>query len=316
MEIKPLIDQPYPPAGIHSVDHFALSVPDLEEAERFARAFGLRVERGEQELRLRTVGSDHVWGRIFQSPGPGKRLEYLSLGCYAPDLDGLRAQVEEAGGTIRSAPERGSSEGFWFTDPDGNVIQIMSCGKSMPDSKAPLFDENIAAGVRGAPPRSAAPSVSPIRLAHIVLFTPSVSRATDFYQRAVGVVVADRSRDLIAFTYGRHGSDHHMLAFLRSDRRGLHHTSWDVGGIGAVGLGAERLRGAGYRHQWGLGRHVLGSNYFNYIRDAYGSWWEHICHIDYIPKGAVWKGGDYDEEDGFYLWGPETPADFGANTEI
>jgi catechol 2,3-dioxygenase-like lactoylglutathione lyase family enzyme len=316
MTIKPLTSQPYPAAGIHSIDHFALAVPDLYEAGAFIEAFGLRVERCDRELRLRATAADHVWGRIFQSARPGKHLEYVSLGCYSSDLDALRTQVEVSGGKIRPAHERGDSQGFWFSDPDGNLVQVKVAEKRMPDSKPPLADESIPAGVRGASTRSKASTVVPTRLAHLVLFTTSVSGAIDFYQRALGVLVSDRSRELIAFTYGRHGSDHHLLAFLRSDRSGLHHSSWDVGAIGAIGLGAERLRTAGYGHQWGLGRHVLGSNFFNYTRDTWGLWWEHICHIDYVPKGSVWEGGDYDEEDGFYLWGPEVPSDFGINTEI
>jgi catechol 2,3-dioxygenase-like lactoylglutathione lyase family enzyme len=188
--------------------------------------------------------------------------------------------------------------------------------KTMPDLKAPLADENVPSGARGCPPRSQAPVVNPTRLAHLALFTPNVSRAVNFYASALGLLLADRSREIIAFTYGRHGSDHHLLAFLDNPGAGLHHSSWDVGGVSAIGLAAERLRAAGHSHNWGLGKHVLGSNFFNYTRDTTGQWWEHICHIDYIPENVAWDGGDYDGEDGFYLWGPAVPADFATNTEL
>jgi catechol 2,3-dioxygenase-like lactoylglutathione lyase family enzyme len=316
MQIRPLGNQPYPTAGIHSIDHFALAVPDIQEAQRFLTAFGLDVRRTGDELQLRADADEHLWARILQGTRPKKQLAYVSLGCYAADLGTLRDQVESAGGMITSPPEGCEKEGFWFTDLDGNLMHVKVAPKTMPDSKRTLAEERVPAGVRGSPPRSRAPEVGPTRLCHLALFTPDVSRAIDFHQRALGVVLADRSREMIAFTYGRHGSDHHLLAFLRGAAPGLHHSSWDVGAISAIGLGAERLRAAGYAHQWGLGKHVLGSNYFNYTRDAQGQWWEHICEIDYIPKSAAWEGGDYDAEDGFYLWGPAVPADFGTNTEI
>lgn len=316
MNIIPLGAQPQGAVGIHSIDHFALAVPDLQEAERFIAAFGLSIRDAHDELELRVEGNEHLWARVLKGAGQKKRLEYVSLACYAADFDALRAQVLGAGGLVASHHKRTGTDGFWFTNPDGLLMQIKVAPKTMPDVKTSFRDVSTLAGARAAPPRSEAPIAKPARLAHLALFTSNVSRAADFHQRALGVRVADRSRDLIAFTYAPHGSDHHLLAFLRSDGPGLHHCSWDVAGIGNIGLGAERLRRAGYSHQWGLGRHVLGSNYFNYISDRWGQWWEHISDIDYIPKGGRWDGGDYDEEDGFYLWGPAVPSDFGTNTEI
>ncbi len=64
-------------AGVHSIDHFALNLPDLAGAERFISTVGISVERIDEELRLRAAGSDHVWGRVFG--GLQKSLAYLSL---------------------------------------------------------------------------------------------------------------------------------------------------------------------------------------------------------------------------------------------
>ena len=316
MNITPLGVQPQGAVGIHSIDHFALAVPDLQEAERFITAFGLRIRHAHDELELRVEGNEHLWARVSKAAGQKKRLEYVSLACYASDLEALRAQVITAGGLIAPQHERAGNDGFWFTNPDGLLMQIKVAPKTMPDVKTSLRDASTSAGARAAPPRSEAPIARPARLAHLALFTSNVSRAVDFHQRALGVMVSDRARELIAFTFAPHGSDHHLLAFLKSNGPGLHHCSWDVLSIGSIGLAAERLRGAGYSHQWGLGRHVLGSNYFNYISDRWGQWWEHISDIDYIPKDTQWDGGNYDEVDGFYLWGPTVPTDFGTNTEI
>ena len=75
------------------------------------------------------------------------------------------------------------------------------------------------------------------------------------------------------------------------------------------------MRSAGHTEQWGVARHVLGSNYFCYTRDPWGSWWEHSCHIDYVPAGMSWEAGDHPPEDSLYLWGPDVPPNFIENVE-
>ncbi len=75
------------------------------------------------------------------------------------------------------------------------------------------------------------------------------------------------------------------------------------------------MRKAGYADGWGVGRHVLGSNYFYYVRDPWGSFSEYSFDIDFIAPDAAWVAGNYAPEDSFYLWGPQ-PADwFTANHE-
>jgi catechol 2,3-dioxygenase-like lactoylglutathione lyase family enzyme len=304
----------YASTGIHCIDHFALNQPDLGKSEHFARAFGLRVERADDELRLRTASADHVWARIFV--GAKKSLAYLSLGCYEQDLAALKAQITAAGGASAHPHARAEQTGSWFHDPDGNLLQIKVAQKTMPDGKATLPNDNVPAGVRGVKGRSAAAKVEPRRLSHVLLFTPDVNRALDFYRRGVGLNLSDRSGDVIAFMHARHGCDHHLIALALSPGKGFHHSSWDVPGIEDVGLGAMQMRAAGYAHQWGVGHHVLGSNYFDYVRDPGCAWWEYSAHIDYVPAGAEWKSGDFPPEDSVYLWGPDLPADFIENSEL
>jgi catechol 2,3-dioxygenase-like lactoylglutathione lyase family enzyme len=300
-------------AGIHSIDHFALYQPDLGKAEHFAAAFGLRVERADDELRLRTASADHVWVRVFA--GAKKSLAYLSLGCYEQDLAALKTQIAAAGGASADAHPRANAQGVWFRDPDGNLLQVKVAGKTMPDAKQRLPHDDVPAGVRGVKGRTAAAKVQPRRLSHVLLFTPDVNRALDFYRRGLGLNLSDRSGDFIAFMHARHGCDHHLIALALSPGKGFHHSSWDVPGIEDVGLGAMQMRAAGYPHQWGVGHHVLGSNYFDYVRDPGGAWWEYSAHIDYVPAGTKWESGDYPPDDSVYLWGPDLPPDFIENSE-
>lgn len=301
-------------AGIHSIHQFALSVPDLAEEERFLTHFGLRVETTGDSLQVRASASDHVWAVVL--PGTSKRLTYVSLGCYEADFEILRQQVQAAGGEPAEAHPQGPAGGFWFRDPDRNLVQIVVAPKTMPDSKSLMGDMNISPNVRGAPARSAARRMGPSRLSHMALFTSDVTRSLDFYTRAVGVRLADRSGEIIAFTYGRHGSDHHLLAFLVGGGGGLHHSSWDVSSVEDLGLGNTQMRAAGYIRHWGPGRHVLGSNYFNYVKDSFCQWWEYSAHIDYIEKDADWTVANFADEDSLYLWGPDMPEEFPVNTEL
>jgi hypothetical protein len=62
--------------------------------------------------------------------------------------------------------------------------------------------------------------------------------------------------------------------------------------------------------------HVLGSNYFCYVRDPWGSYCEYSSDIDYVPEGYAWPSGDFQPEDSLYLWGPSVPSDFVTNTEV
>ena len=306
---------PRPACAIHSIDHFALTVPDLELAHRFFDAFGLLVERSDQGLLLRTAHSNHVWGCIL--PGGRKQLAYLSLNCSAGELERIREQVLDAGGQpMTQHPSALHSEGFWFRDPEGNLIQVRIGPKTTPDAGSIGEALPRASRDRGVLSRAVARKIHPTRLSHVLLYAVDVERQIEFYTRAVGLGLSDKSKDHIAFMHGRHGSDHHLVAFGKSHQRGWHHMSWDVPGIEDVGLGWMQMQQAGFDKVWGPGRHVLGSNYFCYVRDPWGSYCEYSANIDYVPEGYVWPAGDFESEDSLYLWGPALPSDFVTNTEV
>jgi catechol 2,3-dioxygenase len=77
-----------------------------------------------------------------------------------------------------------------------------------------------------------------------------------------------------------------------------------------------QMASAGFDRGWGMGRHVLGSNYFHYVRDPWGSYAEYSADMDYIPEETDWADGDHSLEDSFYQWGPPPPEDFVRNYEL
>ena len=299
--------------GVHSLDRFVFSVPDLEVAERFYRCFGLDVRRDGDRLDLAARSGPHVWGSVFANGQP-KKIQYLRFSAYDDDFEALAARFRAAGGAQPHPLSDGG--GAWTRDPDGTPIQLVAGGKVSPSCKGVAEAPVAAASGKGtAPNRKTAPRVRPRRLSHVLLFTPDVSRQLAFYTQTLGLRLSDRSGDIIAFLHGAHASDHHMIAFAKSDAPGLHHSSWDVASFDDVGLGAEMMRGDGYAKGWGVGRHVLGSNYFYYVQDPWGSWAEYSFDIDFVPQDVEWAAGDHPPEDSFYIWGPTVPDDFIVNYE-
>jgi len=106
-----------------------------------------------------------------------------------------------------------------------------------------------------------------------------VARARAYARRAahdkfcsdvLGLRLSDKSRHR-AFIHTPHGSDHHLVGSPSPMRRVC------ITRAGRRQLPRRRpgcraaYAAAGYAEGWGVGRHVLGSNYFYYVRDPWGS---------------------------------------------
>jgi len=300
--------------GVHSLDQFVLAVPDASVAENFYGSFGLDVQRDGKALAIKTFGHEHRWGSVVEGT-KAKALHHLSFGCYAEDLPRLRARIEGAGVKLVDPPPGFESNGFWFRNHEGVLMEVKVARKVSPDQKSASEWLTVAPGVAAATTREKAPPVRPRRLSHVLIFTSDVDASIKFYERTLGLRLSDRASDLVAFMHGIHGSDHHMLALVKSAAPGFHHCSWDVASVQDIGLGAMRMADKGWQKGWGLGRHVLGSNYFHYVMDPWGSFSEYSCDIDYIPKEERWPAADHKPEDSFYLWGPVVPREFTLNAE-
>ena len=79
--------------AVHSLNRFVLTVPALDEAERFYTEFGLDVRRSSGRVDLYTFGHPHCWGTIYEAPGR-KKLQYLSFGVYEQDLEPLLQEID------------------------------------------------------------------------------------------------------------------------------------------------------------------------------------------------------------------------------
>lgn len=308
----------FEPAGgpaIHSLDHFCLSVPDLETARSFYSEFGLDVRDAGDSLELYTFGNPHRWAVIRQG-GARKKLEYVAFGVFQGELAAFRQKFDRLGVEVIGTPAMGEAGGIWFRNPDGMPMQVIEAEKCSPDTKAQFLTRSVGPGECAAIARSKAPRVRPRRLSHFAIFSSDVLRDIAFYEATLGFKLSDRSEDAVAFMHGIHGSDHHMLALVGSTGPGMHHCSWDVGSIQEVGVGGSHMASLGFEKGWGMGQHVLGANYFHYAPDPWGSYAEYSCDIDFIPAGHDWPADNHAPEDSMFLWGPMPPENFITNFEL
>lgn len=317
MTVKPGVPSAMPRAtslAAHSIDCVVFTVPDIEVAVKFYTAFGMDVRREGLSLALHTPGHPHCWMRVIENK-QAKALQFLTFGIHAEDEAAFRAKIDQLGIGCEPHP-LATRTGIWMRGPDGHPFQLVVADKVSPNQKTPAAPaRGLARAPAAAPARTHVDRVYPRWLSHVLLFTPDVSGFVNFSEAVLGLRLSDRSGDLVAFMHTPHGSDHHLLACVKSEGPGLHHTSWDLGSVDEVGEASEQMRNAGFADGWGVGRHVLGSNYFYYVRDPWGSFAEYSADIDFISSEQPWVAGDYAPEDSFYLWGPAVPDWFVANTE-
>ncbi|WP_119054913.1 VOC family protein [Acinetobacter colistiniresistens] len=301
--------------AVHSICEFVVSVPDLQQAYDFYHAFGLDVKKAtDGYLELYTYGCAHRWARIYQA-GDKKQLKWLSFGVYAEDFEAMQQHIAAKNIPTIAALDDQAAQSFWIQGPNELPLQIMVADKVSPSQKSKVIHPPKESWAGRAPNRKAIMQIRPDYLSHLAIFTVDVEATVNFYMDVLGLRMSDQSRGIVAFMHGAHGSDHHLLAVAKSNGSGLHHSSWNVDQVDDVGLGKQQMEQAGYDQGWGLGRHVLGSNYFYYVRDPWGSYTEYSHDIDFVSHDYDWPAADHPPEDSTFLWGPNPPQDFVMNYE-
>ena len=295
-----------------------LEVPDVAPGVEFYTDAGMiaEVEGSVARLRCAPQNRDSI---VLIGGAARKRLHHISL--RADGLDTIATAVPRQGGTVIDAPDGFAAEGLWVRDPHGMVIHLSDTPADAELAACEPFEINgpgrIVRKRRSAVlPRTAYQPAKPLRLGHILVFSPDVPRSVEFMINALGMGLADRAQDIIAFTCARKNSDHHVVAFAKSPGIGFHHTSFQVTDPDEVGRGGRALVEKSGRGDWGFGRHTIGSNFFHYIQDPWGSWFEYYSDIDYIDDYALWTPSNYAMEDSLASWGPAVPKDFVHNYEV
>ncbi len=295
-----------------------LEVPDINTGVRFYTDAGLVADVQGDVAQLRCEGQDRD-SVVLLGGYDRKRLHHISL--RADELDGITAAVPVHGGKVVAAPEGFEDNGLWIEDPHGMLIHLSErlADAELVAAETP-FEVNAPGRVvrkrRSAVlPQSAYAPAKPLRLGHILVFSPDVPGSVAFMTGALGMGLADHAEDIIAFTCARKDSDHHVVAFAKSPGVGFHHASFQVHDPDEVGRGGRSLLAKAGRGDWGFGRHTIGSNFFHYIQDPWGSWFEYFSDMDHIDDYSLWTPTNYGMEDSLASWGPAAPHDFVHNYE-
>jgi catechol 2,3-dioxygenase len=297
---------------------FTLEVPSLEPGLKFYQDAGLVGSIDGHIARLRCPQQSHE-SILLVGGAPTKRLHHITL--RAIDLDAIATRVPNHGGRVISAPAGFSDEGLWVSDPHGMQIEMIVRAADQETGHGAIFEINAPGRVVRArrsamqPGKTYAAAI-PLRLGHVLVFTPDVLRSVDFVTGALGMGLADRAQDVIAFCCATTNSDHHVVAFAKSTGVGFHHGSFQVRDPDEVGRGGSALVKLAGKGDWGFGRHTIGSNFFHYIQDPWGSWFEYFSDMDYIDDHSLWTPSNYGLEDSLANWAPPVPHDFVHNYEV
>jgi len=295
---------------------YTLAVPSIKDGVRFYEDAGLEAKLGAKVARLCCLGQDRP-SILLIGGAERKRLRHVTL--RAADLESIAAAVPRAGGKIEPASAL-EDNGLWVSDPHGILYHLVERAADPEPSPVPVFEINapgriVRAGRSALKPISQYSAVRPRRLGHVLLFTPNVLSSVSFLTEALGMGLADRAQDIIAFCCTRQDSDHHVVAFAKSPAIGFHHGSFQVEDPDEVGRSGRALATKAGRGDWGFGRHTIGSNFFHYIQDPWGSWFEYYSDMDHIEDYALWTPTNYGMEDSLASWGPLVPPDFVHNYE-
>ena len=104
-------------------------------------------------------------------------------------------------------------------------------------------------------------------------------------------------------------ADHHTLALALGPANRYLHSAYQVCDLDALAAGGEYLGERGYLRSWGIGRHIQGSQIFDYWRDPDGFLVEHFTDGDMFDN-TVAPGWAPLTASGLAQWGPPATKDF------
>ncbi len=158
------------------------------------------------------------------------------------------------------------------------------------------------------------------RLGHGVLNVRDFRASEAWYKDRLGLITSDEIAlspevSIGAFLRcdrGETPTDHHTLFLMQNPRGpGFNHAAFEVRDLDDLMRGHQHLKEGGRTQEWGVGRHILGSQVFDYWRDPWGHTLEH------------WTDGDlFTAADGSNVatiqdllavqWGPAAPPTMGG----
>jgi catechol 2,3-dioxygenase-like lactoylglutathione lyase family enzyme len=303
------------------IAYVVYQVKDLDRMQSFMEDFGLvTAARSAEQLCMRGAGISpviHVTRKGADNRFLGGALQMASRN----DLEALaKLPGSSAVEAITDLP--GGGWRVRMTTPDGVALDAV-WGQAIAPPLA-LRDAHAfnAATAKRRLNVSVRPKREPglvLRLGHFVLRAADHARTKAWFQERFGLIDTDylcvpgnENRVIgtfVRFDCGSRPVDHHSMLITQSAQPGVHHCSFEMQDIDAVFGAHDYLLAKGYRLECGVGRHLVGSQIFDYWRDPFDFRVEHYTDGDvaddrYEPVRYAVAADDTTQ------WGPQPPKTF------
>jgi Glyoxalase/Bleomycin resistance protein/Dioxygenase superfamily len=305
---------------VHDIAWLEFEKPDLVGAEAFAHAFGFTTAmRTSDELQLR--GTDAGAPCLVVRRGP--RSRFVGTAFTAADEVDLRRLGGAMGAPATSLPESIGGHSVDLVDPSGVPVRVIAGTHALPALTVQpphvlnLGHDLLRTNATQRPPRMPARVQ---RLGHVVMQSTKYLESLNWYLDNLGMIVSDflffpgqRDRgptmSFVRCDRGDMPTDHHTLAIALGPRNKYVHSAYQVADLDALAAGGEYLRERGYYRSWGVGRHIQGSQIFDYWRDPDGFLVEHFTDGDMFDS-TLEPGWAAFAASGLSQWGPPITKDF------
>jgi catechol 2,3-dioxygenase-like lactoylglutathione lyase family enzyme len=294
--------------------------PDLMRAEAFAQAFGFStLLRTADELQLRGTGGGAPCVLVRR----GARSRFAGMAFHAQDEVDVLRLANATNAPALALPEHIGGSSVELVDPSGVPVRVVGGTHAvapLPDQRSQVVNvgrELLRTNTTQRPPRLPARVQ---RLGHVVLQSTTYLATLNWYLDTLGMIVSDflyfpgqrrlgPTMSFIRCDRGQTPADHHTLALALGPRNRYIHSAYQVADLDAMAAGGEYLRERGYRRSWGIGRHLQGSQIFDYWRDPDGFMVEHFTDGDMFDD-TLEPGWAAFTASGLAQWGPPATKDF------
>jgi catechol 2,3-dioxygenase-like lactoylglutathione lyase family enzyme len=304
---------------IQDIAYVRFSAPDLDQMEAFLSDFGMvRAERTADALYMRGLDEDsfvHVTHR--------GEARFVAVAFEAASVKDLETLAREENVSIMGLDGPGGGSVIRLRDLDGFEIEVVAGRTAATRSEAPapaLTNDAHATPRLNALKRLSRGPSHVKRLGHCVLNVSNFRESEAWYKSRFGLLTSDEinlgspDRVLGAFFRCDRGavpSDHHTLFLMGTGKPGFNHAAYEVADFDDLMCGHDWLNQKGRRHEWGVGRHLLGSQIFDYWRDPWANTLEHWTDGDLLD--AAWGSRKASFEEVLATqWGPTPPGSMGS----
>lgn len=306
---------------IRDIAWIRLRSPDLDLQEEYLTTFGLqRVERTANALYMR--GTDPVHHiHITEKGDPA----VLRIGFWANSLDDLHKLSKEGEGAsaVEDIDEPGGGKRVRIKEFNGMELEVVWGVEGAQPLPVETHVLNAGYAKTARPGKLLRVDHRPSqvkRIGHVVISTPEIEKSVAWAQKHLGIVASDEvhaegNPDFLLASFNRVDAgpeyvDHHVMMFGRHASTGMNHVSFEVQDIDDLATGHDAMmQKYADLHLWGLGRHTLGAQIFDYWRDPWGRVHEHWTDTDMLNNQHEYRL--HPKSTGLHSqWGPQAPQAF------